>query len=472
LADAMTTLELARLQFGITTTFHFIFVPLTIGLAFFTALCQTRWHRTGDETWLRMTRFWGKLMLISFAVGVVTGIVQEFQFGMNWSEYSRYVGDIFGAPLAIEGLAAFFIESTFLGLWLFGWGRLSPKVHLATIWLVSIGTLASAYFILAANSWMQHPVGYEVNEAAGRAEMTNVLEVLTNPTTLYAFPHTILGALSTGGMVILAVCAYHLLRKREVDLFRRSASMALPIVLAATVATAVVGHFSGVHLTEVQPMKMAAAEAQWETEKGAGLSLFAIGDLTRNPGGTDVNIEVPKLLSVIAHNDPDAVVRGINDVQAEYEQTYGPGDYVPIVGVTYWSFRIMIGAGLLMIALAALGLWLTRKERLESSPRFLKLLLPAAALPFIANTAGWVFTEMGRQPWVVQGLLSTEQGVSPGVSSAEVILTLVGFTVIYGVLAAVGGRLFFRFAKAGPPSAPTAPADQAGESRPDLALAY
>jgi len=464
----MTSLELARLQFGVTTVFHFFFVPVTIGMALFVAVCQTLHYRTGREVYARMTRFWGKLMLISFAIGVVTGIVQEFQFGMNWSDYSRYVGDIFGAPLAMEGLVAFFLESTFIGLWLFGRGKLSPRVHLATIWAFAGGTMISAYFILAANSWMQHPVGYEINRVSGRAEMTSIFDVLTNSTALYAFAHTILGALATAGMLMLAVTAWHLLRRNELDVFTRTARILLPGVCAAALATMVAGHFNGQLMEDQQPMKMAAAEALFETEKAAGFSLFAFSDIESNPKHLDVNIKVPHTLSLMATNSWNGEVRGINDINREYQRRYGPGEYAPVVAVTYWTFRLMVGAGVLMLLLVAFGLWQQRRGRLLDSRRLLKLLIPAAALPFIANSTGWIFTEMGRQPWAIMGLLRTNEADSPTVSSAQIVLTLVGFTVIYGVLAVIGGRLFLREARHGP-SDEVAPADP---DRPDLSLAY
>lgn len=446
----MTSLELARLQFTVTTLFHFIFVPLSIGMAFFTATFQTLHYRTGAQRYRTLTRFFGKLMLISFAIGVVTGIVQEFQFGMNWSEYSRYVGDIFGAPLAIEGLAAFFVESTFIGLWIFGWDRLSPKLHLVSIWMVSIGTMASAYFILAANSWMQHPVGVKVNPVSGRAEMTSIFDVLTNNTALYAFSHTVLAAFTTGGMVIVAVSAYQLLKGRDRSVFGTSMKIALGVTFAAAILTATTGHFQGVLLEKQQPMKMAAAEALWETEKSAGLSIFAFADFERDPGGTDVNIEIPYLLSLISSNNPNSTVRGMNEIQAEYEQRYGPGEYIPIVAVTYWMFRAMIGFGTMMILLTGLGLILQRRGKLADSRKYLWLMIPAAALPFLANFAGWIFTEVGRQPWVVQGLLKTAAGVSPNVSNWAVALSMIGFTLIYGILGIIGGRLFWRFSKQEP----------------------
>lgn len=477
----MTTLELARLQFGITTLFHFIFVPMSIGLVAWVAYCQTRWHRSGDETYLRMTRFWGKLMLISLAIGVVTGIVQEFQFGMNWSQYSRYVGDIFGAPLAMEGLAAFFLESTFLGLWLFGWGRLSPKVHLATIWLLAIGSVMSAYFILAANSWMQHPVGYVLNEATGRAEMTSIWAVLTNSTLLWAFPHTVLGAFTTGGMVVLGVSAFQLLRGRRDGgaadpVWGRSARLVLPLVLVAALGTALAGHFQGMLLEKQQPMKMAAAEAQFETEKPAAFSLFATGDLEHNPGHTNVDLRIPYALSFLATGTFTGEVKGINQIQAEEEAKFGPGEYAPVVAVTYWSFRAMVGAGSLMILFTLIGVVLARRRKLEKTTLFLKLALPAVLLPPIANLSGWVFTEMGRQPWVVYGLLRTDDANSPLVGAASLWITLVGYTLLYGVLAGVGGWIALKEIRHGaePPAGSARDGDGGGAAavRPDLALTY
>ncbi|HTU15995.1 MAG TPA: cytochrome ubiquinol oxidase subunit I [Solirubrobacterales bacterium] len=462
---AMTSLELARWQFGITTLYHFIFVPLTIGLAFFTAWFQTKWYRSGDEKWLRATRFWGKLMLVSFAMGVATGIVQEFQFGMNWSDYSRFVGDIFGAPLAMEGLAAFFVESTFLGLWIFGWGRLSKKVHLLCIWAVSLSTILSAYFILAANSWMQHPVGYKMVD--GKAQLTSIWAVLTNNTALYAFAHTILAALLTGGMVIAGISAWHLLRKNETAVFGSSMKVVLPALAASAVLTIGVGHFNGVLMTEQQPMKMAAADAVFETTEGAGLSLFATGDMKSNPEGLNRNIQVPNLLSFIMTGKPMSEVEGVNNLNAEYQEKYGPGEYAPIVAVAYWSWRVMIGCGMLLALFGLVGWWLSRKGRLEDSTRFLKLGMYAAALPFVASSAGWIFTEMGRQPWVVFGLLKTEFGVSPNVPDYEVWISLIGFTLLYGVLAVIAGRIFFRYAGKGP-----AAEGEDDSEKPHLGMAY
>lgn len=461
----MTSLELARWQFGITTLYHFIFVPLTIGLAFFTAYAQTKWYRTDQEKWLRATRFWGKLMLISFALGVATGLVQEFQFGMNWSDYSRFVGDIFGAPLAMEGLAAFFVESTFLGLWIFGWGRLSKRVHLMTIWMVSLATMLSAYFILAANSWMQHPVGYKMVD--GKAQLTSIWAVLTNNTALYAMAHTLLACFLTGGMVIAGICAWHLLRKNEVEVFSASMKMVLPILAVSAVATIGVGHFNGVLMTEQQPMKMAAADAVFETKEGAGLSLFAVGDMKSNPEGLRRNVQVPNLLSFIMTGKPMSEVQGVNNLNAEYQKKYGPGEYAPIVAVAYWSWRTMIGCGMLLALFGMVGWFLAHRGRLEHSRLFLKLALPAAALPFVANSAGWIFTEMGRQPWVVFGLLKTEFGVSPNVPAYEVWISLVGFTLLYGVLAVFAGKIFFKVAGKGPKVETEDESD-----KPHLGMAY
>jgi cytochrome bd ubiquinol oxidase subunit I len=470
----VNTLELARMQFGITTLFHFIFVPMSIGLAAWVAYCQTRWHRSGDEVWLRATRFWGKFMLLSIAIGVVTGIVQEFQFGMNWSQYSRYVGDIFGAPLAMEGLAAFFLESTFVGLWIFGWNKLSPRVHLATIWLTAFGTVLSAYFILAANSWMQHPVGYAINHVTHRAELKNIFSVLTNSTVLLAFPHTVLGALVTAGMLVLAICAFGMLRGRENAVYARSAKAVLPLTLVAAIATGLFGHAQGTLMEKQQPMKMAAAEALYNTSKGASLSLFAVGPFERHPQRLNTDVRIPHLLSIIGTASWNGEVKGINQINAEEQAKYGPGDYVPIVGVTYWTFRLMAGAGILLVLLPLLGLLLIRRGRLERSRWFLRAAVAGALLPVAANLTGWIFTEMGRQPWVVYGLLKTSDARSPLVGTSSLLITLIGYTLLYGVLLVIGGRLFLREVAHGPqdePSEGPAP-EREGAPREDLVLAY
>ncbi len=447
----MSALDLARWQFAVTTLYHFLFVPVTIGLAWFVAAFQTAWFRRRDERWLRLSRFYGKLFLINFALGLVTGIVQEFQFGMNWSAYSKYVGDIFGAPLAMEALAAFFLESTFLGLWIFGWDRLKPSIHLACIWLVAIGTTISAYFILAANSWMQHPVGYKINHVTGRAEMTSIGKVLTNPTLVRAFGHTIAAAGLTASMLVLAVAAWHLRHKTpEARLFAPVARIALWATLATAIITVLIGHDQAQLMTKQQPMKMAAAEALYTTKSGAPFSLFDIGPWQKHPSSSLLSIQIPHGLSILATNSWNGTVQGINDLQAQSVAKYGPGNYRPIVGVDYWSFRVMTGLGFLAVLFAVGGLLLARKpERLESSPRYLRLAVWMVALPLVGNLSGWLFTEMGRQPWVVQGLLLTKNAVSPTVGPWSVGLTLFGFTALYGALAAVEVALMTRTAKAG-----------------------
>jgi cytochrome d ubiquinol oxidase subunit I len=468
----MSALDLARWQFGVTTVYHFLFVPITIGITWFVAMFETLWYRRREERYLRLTRFFGKLMLINFAIGVVTGIVQEFQFGMNWSAYSRYVGDVFGAPLAMEALGAFFIESTFLGLWVFGWGRLSPRLHLAIIYAVAFGSTLSAFFILAANSWMQHPVGYSVDPATGHAQMTSIGRVLTNPTLLYAFPHTVGAALVTAGMIVAGVSAWHVRRGSEVAMFSAALRLALPIVFAAVMLTTLVGHAQAQLMTKLQPMKMAAAEALYTTRNGAPFSLFAVAPFVHNPKRSSFDITIPHGLSILATNSWDGKVQGVNDLERAYRVKYGPGEYAPVIGVTYWTFRIMAGVGVVVAALTAFGLLLFRKGRLEGSPRYLRLLSFAIALPILANATGWIFTEMGRQPWVVQGLLKTANAVSPSVSAWEVGITLAGFTLLYGVLAAVDLWLMLRAARGAPAAAPSGADAASPEAARSLSMAY
>jgi cytochrome bd ubiquinol oxidase subunit I len=388
--------------------------------------------------------------MINFAVGVVTGIVQEFQFGMNWSEYSRFVGDVFGAPLAMEGLLAFFLESTFLGLWVFGWDKLKPSLHLACIWLLAIGTNLSAYFILAANSWMQHPVGYRINPETNRAELTSIWEVLTNVTTLVTFPHVLFGAFITAGMFVVGISAWFLAKRRDTEVFRPALRLGLVATLLASMGVMFSGDIQARVMTEQQPMKMAAAEALYETSAPASFSLFTLGSLN---GREELwSLRVPHVLSFMATGNPNGAVEGINDVQRAYEAQYGPGSYIPVIPVTYWSFRLMIGFGVLAGLVAVWGLWLTRGGRTPQGRWFKRAALAAIATPFLANTMGWIFTEMGRQPWVVHGVLQTRDGVSPTVGTGEVITSLTVFTLLYGVLAVVAGTLMVRYARQGPPS--------------------
>lgn len=441
----MDSLVLARWQFAITTVYHFFFVPLTLGLAVLVAIMQTIYFRTGDETWKRMTKFWGKLFIINFAMGVVTGIVQEFQFGMNWSEYSRFVGDIFGAPLAIEALLAFFMESTFLGIWIFGWERLSKKLHLAAIWLVAIGSNLSALWILIANSFMQEPYGFVLRN--GRAEMTDFGALVTNPHVWLQWPHVFFSGLATAAFFMLGIVAWRMLRKdRDQTFLKRSFQVAATAGLIGSVMVGLIGHSQAQHMIQTQPMKMAAAEALWNTEQPASMSLFTIGDMTNR---RDVfAIRLPAVLSILACNRTDCAVQGINQLQAQYEVQYGPGNYVPFVVMIYWAFRAMVGAGMLMVALAAWALYRVLRDRI-SAPQWLLRLLPLAiALPYLANSAGWILTEMGRQPWIVFGVLKLEDAVSPNVPGGMVLASLIGFTLLYGALMVADVYLLAKYAKA------------------------
>jgi cytochrome d ubiquinol oxidase subunit I len=442
----MNALALARWQFAITTVYHFFFVPLTVGLSILVAIMETLYVRSGKDVYKRMTKFWGKLFLINFAVGVVTGIVMEFQFGMNWSEYSRFVGDIFGAPLAIEALLAFFLESTFLGIWIFGWDRLPKAVHAATIWLVAIGSSLSALWILIANSWMQEPVGFMLRN--GRAEMTDFGALLTNPHVWHQFPHVIFAAISTAGFFTLGISAYHLFKKSsDREVWRRSFTMAAVYALVGSVLVGLVGHSQMQYVGRVQPMKLAAAEALWESEQPAALSLLTIGDLS---GTREVfSIRVPYVMSLLTCNNFTCGVEGMNELQAEFETVHGPGNYVPPIPILYWSFRAMVTAGMLMILLALVGLYLVLRNKLDSPPRLIGLLLWAIALPYLANTAGWVMAEVGRQPWIVYELMLTRDAVSPGVSGGTVVFSLLAFTLTYAALMAVDVYLLLKYARKG-----------------------
>ncbi|HEY7692136.1 MAG TPA: cytochrome ubiquinol oxidase subunit I [Gaiellaceae bacterium] len=448
LAD--TTVDLARAQFATTTIYHFLFVPLTLGLGPLVAIMQTLWHRTGDEAWLRLTRFFGTLFLINFAIGVATGLVQEFEFGMNWSVYAKFVGNVFGAPLAIEGLAAFFVEATFIGLWIFGWDRLPPRIHLATIWVVVLGSWMSGYFILVANSWMQHPVGYKI--VNGEAQLTSVWALLSNGFALRAYVHTMLAGLIFGSIVMLGVCCWHFLRGHEVGLFRKAAMLALIVAVPATLLQLVVGNRFGAAVTSAQSMKIAASEAQWNTCQPCSFSLFQIGGFTKSDPTPSFSIQIPRLLSYMATGSFDGKVQGLNQLQAQEESAFGPGNYMPNIRVVYWSMRVMAYMGLLMFLVAAVGAWLYRRRKLERSRWFQRTAIAAIAFPYIAATAGWLLTEMGRQPWIVQGLLLTSKANSPSVSTTWLVVSLVFFIGLYLVLGAVDFALMRRYAR---PDRPT-----------------
>lgn len=444
----MNSLDLARWQFAITTVYHFIFVPITIGMGFVVAGLQTAWFRTNKVKYLRATKFFGKLFLINFAIGVVTGIVQEFQFGMNWSSYSRFVGDVFGAPLAMEGLLAFFLESTFLGLWIFGWDRLPKKIHLATIWLAAIGTLLSAYFILAANAWMQHPVGYVINEAKGRAELIDIKAVLTQKTALATFFHTIPSAAFTAGAVVAGISAYLIIKRKDLEMARGTFKLGGIIMLISFVVVSVSGDLTARIMTEQQPMKMAAAEALYDTQSSAPFSLLTIGTLD---GSKSVfQIGVPSVLSFMSTGNFDGVVEGVNDLEAKYDQQYGPGDYTPNIPLAYWSFRLMIGFGAIASLFMLVALWQMRRGGTPRGKWFAPAMYSLPFLPLLANSFGWIFTETARQPWAVFGLIKTADGVSAVVSAGAVLFTMIAFTLLYGVLAFIEFGLIMKVIKNGP----------------------
>jgi cytochrome d ubiquinol oxidase subunit I len=444
----MDPITLSRWQFALTTIYHWLFVPLTLGMGWFVAFFQTRYYQTKDETWRKMAKFWGKLFLINFAIGVVTGIVQEFQFGMNWSEYSRYVGDIFGAPLAIEALMAFFLESTFLGIWIFGEGKIPEKAHLASIWLAAIGSNLSALWILLANGWMQHPVGYVINEVNGRAELVDFFALITNPKGWLFFWHTISVGFASASFFILGISAYHLARKQYTEVYKRSFQAAALVGLISSVLVFLGGHTNGQYMYETQPMKFAAIEAHFETSQPASFSILTIGDLD---GNEIWSLRVPTVLSVLACNNFTCEVRGVNDIQAEYENTYGPGNYIPIMAITYWAFRTMMTIGLIMMLLGALFLLATRGN--YENAKWMKFVPWVIALPYIANASGWILTETGRQPWIVQGLLKVQDGVSPNLTTVDLLISIIGYTLVYGSLAVSMVYLMKKYSIAGPDAA-------------------
>jgi cytochrome d ubiquinol oxidase subunit I len=475
-------LDIARWQFGITTVYHFLMVPLTIGLGLLVAVMHTMWVRTDSPEWLRMTRFWGRIYLINFVLGVATGLVQEFQFGLAWSEYSRFVGDVFGSLLAMEALLAFFLESTFLGLWIFGWGRIPKKLHLAALWAAVIGSVVSAYFIIVANSWMQHPVGVEMDGDAPR--LTSIGAVLTNNTAIAAFSHAIVAALTVAGALLVGIGLWHLRRRTlaglspdDVDhqVWRRSVRLGGWVSLAAFVAVSLTGDWQGKLMYQQQPLNMSSAEALCETEAPASFSVFAFGKLGSNECDDVHSLTVPYVLSFLAHGDFSTAVPGVNDLQERYAEVYGatypddpdrfgalagePVDYAPVLAVTYWGFRLMIGMGVVSAGVGAYALWATRKGRVPTSKIGVYGSLLAVGGPFVGNAAGWVFTEMGRQPFVVvpnpdvpvadQIWFFTAQAASPGVTAAEVWTSLSVLTLVYGVLAVVEFGLITHFVRRG-----------------------
>ncbi len=452
----MDTLALSRWQFAITAMFHFIFVPLTLGLSILVAWMESRYVATGEETFLKMAKFWGKLFLINFALGVVTGITMEFQFGMNWSAYSRYVGDIFGAPLAIEATLAFFLESTFIGLWVFGWDKVSKKTHAAAIWLVALATNLSALWILLANGWMQHPAGYVLRN--GRAEMTNFFAVATNSYGWLKFLHTVLSGYVVAAFFVMGISAWHLLKKNEVNFFRHSFRIGASFGLAASLLVVLAGDFHAREVAETQPSKFAAIEANWKTQSNRAYSLVRIPDVKRERNYIDT-LKIPGLLSFLAFGSTKARITGLKDIRA---------DLRPPVMITFLSFRTMITLGFLFIILAIFAFVYSRRRELETRRRFLYIMLYAIPLPYIAAQLGWIVAEVGRQPWIVYGVLKTKDAVSSAVSPAQAWTSLAAFTVGYGALAVVDVYLLGKTARKGPDDlvAGYGAAAPAGEERP------
>lgn len=431
----MDVLMLSRLQFAVATFFHFIFVPLTLGLSILIAVMETIYVRTGDEDYRRMAKFWGRLFIINFAIGVLTGITLEFQFGTNWSRYSRYVGDIFGSLLAIEATLAFFLESTFLAVWVFGWNKLSPRLHATCIWLVALASNLSALWILIANSWMQHPVGFTIR--GGRAELTDFLAVVTQTFAIQQFFHVISGAYILAGFFVMGVSAYHLLRQQHRTFFTKSFRLGLILALVFSIAEIFQGHLHAGAVAQIQPTKLAAMESFWETKAGAPMWLFLIPDEENERNLVEFGA-IPDALSILAFHSPRATVQGLKD--------FPKGDRPPVT-LTFVAFRLMVGLGLLFVLLAVIA-WFKRNQ-LESSPCFLKVLLYAIPLPYVALQAGWLVTEVGRQPWIVYGLMKTKDAVSP-IAASQVWTTLVAFIVVYLALGIIAFYLIRKYAVLGP----------------------
>ena len=434
----MDALILSRLQFAITTVYHFLFVPVTLGLSIFVALLET-WYINGssyDERLKlkKLVKFFGTIFLINFSMGVVTGIVQEFHFGMNWSEYSRFMGDIFGAPLALEALTAFFLESTFIGIWIFGWDKISEKLHCACIWIVALGSNLSAFWILVANGFMQHPVGYEIED--GRAVMTSIFELITNPYVFGEYSHAFFAGITTGGFLVIIVSAWKIATDEiSREMFIRTLRRAVLFTFLGVMGVMGTGHLHAQYLNTGNPMKIAAFEALWETENPAPFAVVA--DINQDAGRNDFEILIPKLFTFMVYNSFSGEIKGINDLQREAMEKYGPGNYIPDVKGMFWSFRIMVGAGgfMLLVVFVMGVLAFFFRDRIREFTCYLKFLPVLLPVPFIANSVGWYIMEAGRQPWIVVGLQKTSAAVSPNLTSWDVWATLTGFTAIYLFLA-------------------------------------
>jgi len=428
----MDAVMLSRLQFAVATYFHFLFVPFTLGLSVLVAIMETQWVRTGDEEYKRMAKFWGKLFVINFALGVVTGITLEFQFGTNWSRYSKYVGDIFGSLLAIEATVAFFLESTFIGIWVFGWKKLSPKAHAACIWLVAAASNISAYWILVANSWMQHPVGYVIQN--NRAELADFWAVISQPYAVWMFLHVISGAYILAGFFVMGVSAYHILRKQNLSFFKRSFRLAVTFAAIFSIAEIVIGDFHGKEMMKAQPTKAAAAESVWETMKGAPMYLFVIPDEANQRNSVEI-LGIPKLLSWVALGDKDGVYKGLKE---------WPKEERPPVALTFWSFRLMVALGFFFAVMSIIA-W-AKRNRPEDSPKFLRSLIYCIPLPYLAAGLGWTVTEVGRQPWIVYGMMKTTDAASR-LSGSQVGISLAAFVLVYTLLGIACFYLMFKYAR-------------------------
>lgn len=499
---------IARWQFGITTVYHFLFVPITIALSMLVAVLQTIWYKTSNDRYLKLTKFFGHLFLINFALGVVTGIVQEFQFGMNWSEYSRFVGDIFGAPLALEALLAFFMESTFIGLWIFGWDKLPKLAHLACMYLTAIGTMISAVFILAANSWMQNPVGATYNPATRRAELTDFGALFTNPVFKATIFHQLSASYMVAGALVASISFWHLskvargrrtsqlsdaVEVEEARTWRWATKFGAWVLIIAGVGIVVSGDYQGKVMTDAQPMKMAAAEGAYE--QTSDFSILTIGTLD---GSEEVfAIKIPGMLGFLGNGKWGSTIQGIDDLknvdmnqytyrrkdgtQTELQSSYQEvltshvaKDGIklePNIPVSYWTFRIMITLGMIAILAGLVMLVWLAKDRNPVHRRWLSLVLVLIPLtPLFANSFGWIFSEMGRQPWIVAGVLPTVTAASPGVSAGHVLFSTILYTLLYGVLAVVEVGLFWKAIKEGLPDVAKADLDQ-DEDEP-LSYAY
>jgi cytochrome d ubiquinol oxidase subunit I len=434
----MDVLTLSRLQFAMTAGFHFIFVSLTLGLSVLVAWMETCYVRTGDEIYLKMTKFWGKLFLINFAVGVVTGLTMEFQFGMNWAEYSKYVGDIFGVPLAIEAMVAFFLESTFIGLWIFGWNRVSKKVHALAIWIVALASNLSALWILLANGWMQHPVGFVLRN--NRAEMVDFLTIITSPYGWLKFAHTVLGGYVVGAFFVMGIAAWHLLRKNQPLFYKKSFRMAAVFGLISSFLVIGIGDFHAAEVAKTQPTKLAAMESLWETERGVPLYLIVLPDAKNERNAIEL-IGIPKVTSYLAYRDFNAEIKGLKAFPAK--------DRPPVMEV-FLSFRLMVMLGTLFLILSAIAFYLSWKNRLEANPLFLRIILYTSPLPYLAAQLGWIVAEVGRQPWIVYGVLRTSEGVSRQIEPVHVLTSLIGFGLFYSFLGILDFYLLAKYARKGP----------------------